>query len=67
MEYSVHAMQYVLDMNVNAKKPDDLVHLLPYKCYRFRPLVLWPLPEDFEKLAFAKEYLLNLRVLSWLP
>ena len=28
---SVRAMQYVLDMTVNSKKPDDLVHKLPYK------------------------------------
>ena len=26
---SVRAMQYVLDMTVNPKKPDDLVHNLP--------------------------------------
>ena len=53
---SVRAMQYVLDMNVNAKKPDDLVHLLPHKCYRIRPLVLWPLSEDFEKLAYSEKF-----------
>ena len=28
---SVRGMQYVLDMNLNTKKPDDLVHFLPYK------------------------------------
>ena len=39
---SVRGMQYRLDMNVNAKKPDDLVHLLPYECDRIWPLVLWP-------------------------
>ena len=53
---SVRAMQYVLDMTVNSKKPDDLVHKLPYKCYRIWPLVLWPLPEDFEKLAYSEKF-----------
>ena len=47
----------VLDMTVTAKKPDDLVHKLPYKRYKIWPLVLWPLWEEFEKLAFAEEYL----------
>ena len=28
---SVRAMQNVLDLTVNAKKPDDLAHKLPYK------------------------------------
>ena len=37
---SVRGMQYVLDMNVNTKKPDNLAHLLTYKCYGIRPLVL---------------------------
>ena len=53
---SVRAMQYVLDMTVNSKKPDDLVHKPPYKCYRIRPLVLQPLPEDFEKLAYSEKF-----------
>ena len=57
MLYSVRGMQYVLDMAIKAKISEGMVHNLPYKCYRFRPLVLWPLPEDFEKLAFAEEYL----------
>ena len=30
-DISVRAMQYVLDMTMNSKKPDDLVHKLPYK------------------------------------
>ena len=51
---SVRGMQYVLDMTIKAKKPDDLVHKLSYKCNRTRPLVLWPYPEDFEKLAFLR-------------
>ena len=55
-DISVRAMQYVLDMTMNSKKPDDLVHKLPYKCYRIRPLVLWPLPEDFEKLAYSEKF-----------
>ena len=37
---SIRAMQYRLDRNVNAKISHDLVHKLPYKCYRFWPLVL---------------------------
>ena len=53
---SIRAMQYMLDMKVNTKKPDDLVHLLPHKCYRIRPLALWPLPENFEKLAYSKKF-----------
>ena len=44
-----------LDMVVNPKKPDDFVHELPYKCYSIWPLVLWPYPEDFEKLAYSEE------------
>ena len=59
MPRSVRAMQYVLDMSINAKNPDDLVHLLPYKCYRTWPLVLWPLPEDFEKLAYPENFFLK--------
>ena len=43
MTSSVRAMQYVLDIIKNTKKPDDLVHKLPYKCNRIWPLVLWPL------------------------
>ena len=54
---SVRGMQYVLDMTVNAKKPDNLAHKLPYKCYRIQPLVLWPYPEDFEKLAYSEKFL----------
>ena len=54
---SVRGMQYVLDMTVNTKKPDDLAHKLPYKCYRIQPLVLWPYPEDFEKLAYPENFL----------
>ena len=57
MYYSVRAMQYMLDLNVNAKISDDLVHKLPYKCYRTWPLTLGPLWEDFEKLAYPEEYL----------
>ena len=53
---SVRAMQYVLDININAKKSDDLVHFLPYKCYRIWPLVLWSLPEDFQKLAYSEKF-----------
>ena len=53
---SIRAMQYMLDMNVNAKISHDLVHKLPYKCYRFWPLVLWPLWEDFEKLAYSENF-----------
>ena len=49
-------MQYMLDMNVNAKISHDLVHKLPYKCYTIWPLVLWPCPEDFEKLAYSEEF-----------
>ena len=55
--YSVLAMQYVLDMTVNAKKSDNLVHKLPYKCCRIWPLVLWPLPENVEKLAYSEKFL----------
>ena len=53
---SVRGMQYMLDMVVNPKKPDDLVHKLPYKRYRIWPLVLWPCPEVFEKLAYSEEF-----------
>ena len=42
---------------VNAKISEGLVNKLPYDCFRFWPFVLWPLPEDFEKVAFAEEYL----------
>ena len=31
MYFSVRAMQSMLDMNVNTKIPDDLVHKLPFK------------------------------------
>ena len=54
---SVRAMQYVLDVTVNTKNPDDLVHKLPYKCYKIWPLVLWPLPEDVKKLAHLEKFL----------
>ena len=50
-------MQYVLDVTINTKKPDDLVHELLYKCNRNWPLVLWPYPEDFEKLAYSETFL----------
>ena len=52
---SVRGMQYMLEVNMNTKIADDLVHKLPYKCYRIYPLVLWPCPEDFEKLAYSEE------------
>ena len=54
--FSVRGMQYVLDMTINTKKPDDLAHKLPHKCCRIWPLVLWPYPEDFEKLAYSEEF-----------
>ena len=57
MDNSVRAMQYVFDMTINAKKPDDLVHKLSYKCNRIWPLVLWPYPKDFEKLAYHEKFL----------
>ena len=56
MNSSVRAMQYELDMTENAKKPDDLVHKLPYECYRIWPLSLWPLREDVEKLAYSETF-----------
>ena len=54
---SVRGMQYILNMAVNAKISEGLVHKLSFECFRIWPLVLWPLWEDFEKLAFAEEYL----------
>ena len=56
LQPSVRAMQYELDMTKNAKKPDDLVHKLPYECYRILPLSLWPLWEDVEKLAYSETF-----------
>ena len=56
MYISVRAMQYVLDMAVNTKIPDNLVHELLLECYRIWPLVLWSLWEDFEKLAYPEKY-----------
>ena len=50
-------MQYILNMAVNAKISEGLVHKVSFECFRIWPLVLWPLWEDFEKLAFAEEYL----------
>ena len=54
---SVRGMQYILNMAVNAKISEGLVHKVSFECFRIWPLVLWPLWEDFEKLAFAEEYL----------
>ena len=34
MTSSVRAMQYVLDMALNTKIPDDLVHKLSFECFR---------------------------------
>ena len=56
LRISVRGMQYVLDMTIITKKPDDLVHELLYKCNRNWPLVLWPYPEDFEKLAYSEKF-----------
>ena len=56
MGVSVRAMQYELDMTKNAKKPDDLIHKLPYECYRIWPLSLWPLLEDVENLAYSETF-----------
>ena len=53
---SVRGMQYMLEVNMNTKIADYLVHKLPYKCYKIWPLVLWPLPEDFEKLAYSDKF-----------
>ena len=50
-------MQYITDIFVNAKIPEEVVHKLPFDSFRTWPLVLWPLPFDFEYLAFSKEYL----------
>ena len=41
---SVRAMQYVLDMNVNAKIPDDLVHKLSFEHFRIKFQCLERLP-----------------------
>ena len=57
MYFSVRGVQYIPDMTVNAKIPEEVVHKLPFDSFRTWPLVLWPLPDDFEKLAFSKEYL----------
>ena len=54
---SVQGMQYILNMAVNAKISEGLIHKLSFEGFRIWPLVLWPLWEDFEKLAFAEEYL----------
>ena len=54
---SVRAMQYILNMAVNAKISEGLIQKLSFEGFRIWPLVLWPLWEDFEKLAFAEEYL----------
>ena len=54
---SVRGVQYIPDIFVNAKIPEGEAHKLPFKSFRTWPLVLWPLPDDFEKLAFSKEYL----------
>ena len=54
---SVRGMQYILNMAVNAKISEGLIQKLSFEGFRIWPLVLWPLWEDFEKLAFAEEYL----------
>ena len=32
--FSVRAMQYILDIAINTKIPEDVVHELPFKCFR---------------------------------
>ena len=56
---SVQGMQYVLDMAIKAKISEDLVNKQNKWIWL---LILWPLPEDFEKLAFAEDYFLKFTV-----
>ena len=48
MSVSVRAMQYVLDMNVNAKIPDNLVHKLSFERFRIKFQCLERLPFNFK-------------------
>ena len=47
---------WYIDIAIKAKNSEGLGHKLPCKCYRFWPLVLWPLWEDFEKLAYSENF-----------
>ena len=49
---SIRATQYILDMTVNAKIPDNLVHKLPFECFRNEFQCLERLPFNFKITVF---------------
>ena len=49
---SVRAMQYVLEMTVNAKIPDDLVHKLSFERFKIKVQCLEWLPFNFKITVF---------------
>ena len=54
---SVRGMQFILDITVNAKIPEELVDKKSFECFRIWPLALWPYPEHCKDLAFFRIFL----------
>ena len=41
---SVRGAQYIPDITVNAKIPEEVAHKLPFERFRIWPLAFWPYP-----------------------
>ena len=57
LNFSVRGMQFILDIIVNAKIPEELVNKKSFECFRIWPLALWPYPEHCKDLAFFRIFL----------
>ena len=55
--YRVRCPEKPWNITKNSKIPEYSFHKLPFERFKIWPLALWPYPEDFEKLAFPKQYL----------
>ena len=51
---SVRGPQYMPDITVNAKIPEEVAHKLPFERFRIWPLAFWPYPKHCKDLAFFR-------------
>ena len=51
---SVRGPQYICDITVIAKIPEEVAHKLPFERFRIWPLAFWPYPERCKNLAFFR-------------
>ena len=54
LDHSVRGAQYIPDITVNGKIPEEVAHKLPFERFRIWPLAFWPYPEQCKYLAFFR-------------